>query len=163
MDEIDVVKVKNVDVESESETELVEKVVEKLTKNKVVKPKDDNAMLKAERISKGRKIGAITRNKKTDEIKKKSLLFDKYLENQLTYEEIIESGFKMKNVEPTKIPNVVITKTKTEPIKEEVQEPIKKKVQRKKVIRKVMPKVKVEPVKSNGKMSNQELEDFLNS
>ena len=152
-------------VENESETELVEKFLEKLTKErkdvKDVKKDESKADLKAKRISQGRKVGAMTRNKKTDEMKKKALLFDKYLDGNLSYENVIENGFKMKAVKETIIPNVVITKTKTEPIKEEVQKPIKKKVQRKKVVKKVVPKV--EPVKSTGKMTQQELDDFLNS
>jgi len=172
MSDFDVVESDTECVESE-----VEKVVQKLTKNKVVKENlvDVKKKEKAERISKGRKLGAMTRNKKTDELRKKSLLFDKYLQNELTYEEIIENGFKMKNVEPTKVsignnvptalPNVIIAKTKElqEPVKASTASGFKQVVKRKKVVKKVMPKVKVEPIKSNGKMSYQELDDFLNS
>jgi len=58
--------------------------------------------IRKEKLSKARLKSAQTKKKDLEKLKKKGQLFDKYLNNQLTYEDIEENGFKFSEIKEEK-------------------------------------------------------------
>ena len=63
----------------------------------------EKAETKYERLAEMRRRAAETREKERSVIKTKAGLFDKYLQSELTYEDVIKSGFQIKKKEPKKV------------------------------------------------------------
>jgi len=59
-----------------------------------------------EEVSKARKDSAVVRGKNYEIQQNKAVLFDKFLDGALTYEEIIAGGFKLAGRTPTKITDI---------------------------------------------------------
>lgn len=78
-------------------------------KEEMLKLKEkEEAEEKYNKICELRKRSAITKKADAEVLKKKGILFDKYLANELSYEEIIQAGFKVKQKkEPKQAPQKV--------------------------------------------------------
>lgn len=112
-------KVENVEVveptvEPESKADMKKRVyAEKKAialqkKEELLKMKEkEEAEEKYNKICELRKRSAITKKKDAEVLKKKGILFDKYLANELSYEEIIQAGFKVKQKKEPKAPQKV--------------------------------------------------------
>ena len=82
---------------------------------KKLQEKEKKELERKQKLSASRKKTAITKNKDLNLLKKKGELFDKYLNNQLSYEDILKNGFEFKKQEqekhPEKAPEKKISRT----------------------------------------------------
>jgi len=82
--------------DTEEKNEISTKETQELEKLK------EKEQIRKEKLSKARLKSAQTKKKDLEKLKKKGQLFDKYLNNQLTYQDIEENGFKFSEIKEEK-------------------------------------------------------------
>ena len=82
--------------DTEEKVEIPTKETQELQKLK------EKEQIRKEKLSKARLKSAETKKKDLEKLKKKGQLFDKYLNNQLTYEDIEKNGFKFSEIKEEK-------------------------------------------------------------
>ena len=82
--------------DTEEKVEIPTKETQELEKLK------EKERIRNEKLSKARLKSAQTKKKDLEKLKKKGQLFDKYLNNQLTYEDIEKNGFKFSEIKEEK-------------------------------------------------------------